>query len=366
MDDRSMALLKNLSESFGPTGFESETAGIVADYAAKLRAAVEYDKMGSVLFSKKGKENPRVLLAAHMDEVGFIVTAIEESGFLKFGPLGGWFDQVVLGQRVKVRNKNGDTVTGVIAAKPPHLLPAEKRKESIDMDRMFIDVGCSCEEEVEALGIRIGSPVVPESAFTIQEKSSRGKGRKKERIFMGKGFDDRVGIVCMCEVIRNLKAPLPNNVIAAATVQEEVGLRGARTVAHKVKPDVAIVLETEIAGDVPGIQKHEATSRLGGGPAICVYDRSMIPNQKLLDMVIETAEKGGIEYQLTTAKGGTDGGQIHLSYEGCPTIVIGVPTRHIHSPVGVIAEKDVDLCIKLVTSVVQKLDEKTVASLTMP
>lgn len=371
MDAKALRFLRDLSESFGPTGFEREVARIVQKYVTSFAGKVTADKLGSVIFTKKGKsDGPRVLLAGHMDEVGFIITSIDDSGFFRFAALGGWYDQMLLGQRVRVRAKNGKTVPGVIAGKPPHLLPPEKRKEVVQMENMFIDVGCSNKDEAEALGIRLGAPVVPDSAFSTQKKNIYKKGKKKGRdtLVIGKGFDDRIGVLVACEVMRSLATKNtrhPNTVIGAATTQEEVGLRGARTVSYVVEPDVAIVLEVDIAGDVPGIEKHEAPARLGDGPSIIAYDRSMIPNEELLNLVVDTAEKKKIPYQVSAVpSGGTDGGAIHLGRAGCPTIVIGVPTRHIHSHVGVASVSDIDRCISLVTEVVKRLDAKKVASLT--
>lgn len=371
MDTKALNLLGELSESFGPAGFERETARLVKKYVGRFTGKVTADKLGSVIFEKKGKsDSPRVLLAGHMDEVGFLITYVDDSGFLRFTTLGGWSDQVLLGQRVKVRIKEGKTAPGIIAARPPHLTPPEKRKELITVGNMFIDVGCSNKEEVDAMGITVGAPVIPDSAFSTQRKAvyEKGKQKGKDTLVIGKGFDDRIGVVVVAEVVRTLKVKNirhPNTVIGAATTQEEVGLRGARTVAHVVAPDVAIVLEVDIAGDVPGIEKHEAPARMGSGPAILAYDRSMIPNEGLLELVVDTAKKKKIPYQMSAVPcGGTDGGQIHISNGGCPTVVIGVPTRHIHSHVGVASTKDIDHCVNLVVEVVKRLDAKTVASFT--
>ncbi len=371
MDAKTMKFMSQVSECFGPVGFERDAARIVKKYASPFADEVLTDKLGSVIFRKKGvSAEPKILLAGHMDEVGFLVTFVEESGYLKFTTLGGWFDQVLLGQRVLVRSEKGRLVPGVIAAKPPHLLPPEARREVVRAENMFIDVGCSNKHEAESLGIRTGCPVVPDSSFSTQEKQVYKDGKKKGRdtLLVGKGFDDRIGVLIACETIRKLKAKKtrhPNTVYAAATTQEEVGLRGARTVANVVEPDAAIVLETDIAGDVPGIERHEAPARMGEGPSVLTYDRSMIPNEGLLNLVIDTAKKKKIPYQLAAVKaGGTDGGQIHLSNKGCPTVVIGVPTRHIHSHVGLASATDIDRCIDLTVEVVKRLDARMVTSFT--
>jgi len=192
--------------------------------------------------------------------VGFIVTGIEkETGFLTFGPLGGWFDQVLLGQRVVVRGSGGDLL-GVIASKPPHILPADELDKVVKKDKMFIDIGATSMEDAEKMGVRIGDPVMPWSPFTPMRDG---------RMALGKAFDDRIGAFVAMQVIRKLKQKQvkhPNTVYGAATVMEEVGLRGATTVPHLVDPDVGLVLEVDIAGDVPEIKPQEAPSRLGKGP----------------------------------------------------------------------------------------------------
>ncbi len=368
-DQQSMKFLEELTNCFGPSGFEREPARIVKKYVSRYADSVTNDKLGSVMFSKKGtSDSPVVLIPGHIDEVGFIVSSINKLGFLTFNPLGGWFDQVLLGQRVLVRTDK-KMVPGVIAAKPPHLLPAEERSKVVVKERMFIDVGASNEDEAKSLGIRVGNPVIPDSSFSTVKKSVYKDGKKKgeDEIAIGKAFDDRIGAWTAAEVVRILSEKgikHPNTVIGAATTQEEVGLRGARTTAFVSKPDVCLTLEVDIAGDVPGIEPNEAPAKMGYGPSITTWDTSMIPNQDLVELVIKTAESAKIPYQLSQVKGGTDAGVIHISHAGCPSVVLGVPTRHIHSHVGLLSMKDADNCVKLIIEIIKKLDKKTVAGLT--
>jgi putative aminopeptidase FrvX len=324
-----------------------------------------------LLFKKPGTmKEPIVLIPGHVDEVGFVVSGINKEGFLTFHTIGGWFDQVLLGQRVKVRTKDGDLLRGVIAATPPHLLPSNERDKVVRKEKMFIDIGCSNEQEAQKLGVRIGDPIVPDSTFSTMQKTVFEENEEKGRMTLavGKGFDDRVGAFVAIEAIRRLykdNIKHPNTVIGAATVQEEVGLRGARTAAHIVKPDVCLTLEVDISGDVPGIETYKAPAKMGKGPTILTYDSSMIPNQALKELVIETAEQSKIPYQLSQiARGGTDAGAIHMSNAGCPAIVLGVATRHIHSHVGILSLDDVEQCIQLVIEVIKRLDLKTVNSFT--
>ncbi len=364
MDKKSLAFLEELVNSFGPTGFEKEPARIVKKYVTKYSDGISTDKLGSLLFTKKGKsDKPVVLLPGHIDEVGFIVSSVNKLGYLTFNPLGGWFDQVLLGQRVKIRTSKG-VILGIIAAKPPHLLPADERSKVVVKDKMFIDIGASNEEEAKAMGVRIGNPVMPDSCFSTLEKKVYRDGKRKgsDVIAIGKAFDDRIGTFIAAEVVRALKEkkiPHPNTVVGAATTQEEVGLRGARTTAYVVKPDVCLTIEVDIAGDVPGIEPNEAPTKIGHGPSITTYDSSMVPNQELLDFVLDTAEKAKIPHQLSQmAGGGTDAGIIHMSNAGCPSLVVGVPTRHIHSHAGILSLSDAENAIKLLIEVVRKLDKK--------
>ena len=359
LDEKATNIMKRMMESFGPSGFERETARIIKQYMTDYSDKILKDKLGSLIFVAEGEsERPHILLAGHLDEIGFVISGIDKTGFLNFNTLGGWWDQVLLSQRVVVRTKKGN-IHGVIAAKPPHLLTEEERKKVLERKDMFIDVGATSKEEAEEMGVKIGDPVVPWSPFSLIREG---------KIAMGKAFDDRIGAFIIMESIRRIKEDQiehPNTVFGAATVQEEVGLRGAQTVSHVVDPDVGIVLEVDIAGDVPGIKPYEAPTKVGKGPTVLTYDRSMIPNQPLKEFVIETAEKAGIPLQLSQiARGGTDAGRIHLNRAGCPSAVISVPTRHIHSHVGLLGLDDVENAVRLVVELVKKLDKKTVENFT--
>lgn len=369
LDQQALKYLEDLTNSFGPSGFEREPAKITRQYVSRFSDSVSSDRLGSVLFKKKGSaDNPVVLLPGHIDEVGFIVSSINKLGYLTFNPLGSWFDQVLLGQRVLVRSSKG-LLPGIIAAKPPHLLPADERAKVVTKEKMFIDVGASNEDEAKEMGIRVGNPVMPDSKFsTIQKRIYKdGKRKGTDTLAIGKAFDDRIGTFVVAEVVRTLaekKLKHPNTVVGAATTMEEVGLRGARTTAYVVKPDVCITLEIDIAGDVPGIEAHEASAKMGYGPSITTYDSSMIPNQELVEFVIGVAEKGKIPYQLSQVKGSTDAGVIHIANAGCPSIVLGVPTRHIHAHAGMLSLTDTENCIKLIVELLKKLDKKTADAFT--
>ena len=354
--DQIEQLLKTLTEAHGVPGYEAPVRAVVREYLQPLGELTQ-DKLGSVICRKPGSaERPKVMLAAHMDEIGFMVKHITKEGFIKFLPLGGWFDQVLLGQRVIIKTRKGDVV-GVIGAKPPHLLPPDERNKVVTKDKMYIDIGATSKEEVEAAGVRPGDPVIPRADFV---PLANGKS------YLAKAFDDRVGVAVMIQALRGLQDKAhPNTVYAAATVQEEVGVRGASTSVWAVEPDVAIILESDIAGDVPGITAEQSSVKLGQGPTVVIYDRAMIPNLKLRDFLLDTAEAEGIPLQISYIEGGaTDGSVIHRFKTGVPTVVLGVAARHIHSHSSIIHRDDFDHAVQLLVAVLQRLDAQTVASLT--
>ncbi len=354
--DFTLNLLKELTETPGVSGYETQIRATLRKYFEKY-GELSQDKIGSVICRKQGtSEKPRVMLAGHMDEIGFMVKQITPEGFIKFLPLGGWFDQVLLGQRVVIQTSKGEVV-GVIGAKPPHLLPPEKRKKVVKRKDMYIDIGALSQEDVDAAGVKLGDPIIPRADFV---ELAGGK------TYLSKAFDDRVGTALIISTLQELLGKdHPNTVYGVATVMEEVGLRGATTSARAVDPDVAIILEIDIAGDVPGIKPEESSLKLGQGPAIVLYDARMIPNIRFRELVKKTAEEVGVPLQFSALEvGSTDGGMIHLHGIGVPTIVISVPTRHIHSHSSIIHRQDYDNEVKLISALVEKLDTATVASLT--
>lgn len=354
--DETAKILKDLTEAHGVPGFESPVRAVVKEYFEKL-GEISQDKLGSVICKKRGSaDEPRVMIAGHMDEIGFLVKYVTDEGFIKFLPLGGWFDQVLLGQRVIIKTHKGDVV-GLIGAKPPHLLSPDDRKKVIEKNEMYIDIGACSKAEVEEAGVRAGDPIVPRADFV---ELANGK------TYLSKAFDDRVGVALAVSVIQQLQGKQhPNTVYGVATVQEEVGLRGATTSVRAVDPHVAIVLESDIAGDVPGIKPEESGVKLGKGPTVVIFDARMIPNQKLRDLAIKIAEEKSIPVQLSYIEGGaTDGAAIHLHHIGVPTLVIGVAARHIHSHSSIIHRQDYDHAVALVSELVQRLDAQTVADLT--
>lgn len=349
-------ILKELTEASGVSGFEWDVRAIMRRYFEKL-GEISYDKTGSIICKKEGSpKEPRVALVGHMDEVGFIVKYITKEGFIRFTPLGGWWDQVLLAHRVTIRTDKG-LISGVIGAKPPHLLSEAERKKVVEKKDMYIDIGATSQTEVEQAGVEIGDPIVPDSAFTPLAVPGA---------YMAKALDNRIGCALAIRVMQELAGiSHPNMLVGVATVQEEVGVRGATTSVDVVNPDVAIITEVDVAGDVPGIKPEESHIKIGGGPSLLVYDARMLPNQRLRDLVINTAKKKDIPLQLSAMEGGaTDGGPIHLHCAGVPTVVISVPTRGIHGHNSIFNMKDFEWTVELLSAIVMQLDKETVAGLT--
>jgi endoglucanase len=354
--DNIEVLLKELTEASGIAGFESEVRGLIRRHFEPF-GELDQDRLGSLICRKKGSsDKPVVMLAGHMDEIGFMVRYITEKGFIRFVPLGGWWDHVLLAQRVKIETSSGDVI-GIFGAKPPHILSEEERKKMVDKDSMYIDIGATSQEEVEKAGVRIGDPIIPISEFTILANP---------KTYLAKAFDDRVGCAVAIAVMQKLAGgDHPNTLVSVATAQEEVGLRGAKTSVEVVDPDVALVLEGGIAADVPGVDR-EGAPKFGGGPIVSFMEARMIANLKLRDLVVDVAKKADIPIQIVASAGGgaTDGAVIHLHRSGIPTIVVSTAARHIHSHTSILHRDDFDRAVDLVARVVQALDKDTVADMT--
>jgi putative aminopeptidase FrvX len=348
--DARAELLRDLTEAPGAPGFEAEVRAVAQRELAGL-GEVRRDGLGSLLAEQAGP-GPRVLLGAHMDEVGFLITRVTPEGFLRFQTLGGWWEHVMLAQRVHVVGRHGPRL-GIVGSKPPHVLAADARRKMVETAEMFIDVGARSASEVEAMGIRPGDFAVPLCPFA-----------ELGTLWAGKAFDDRAGCALVIEALRELRSGHPNTVIGALTVQEETGLRGAQTSGAAARPDVAISLDVGIAGDTPGMKPEEAQARLGGGPVALLYDASLIPNPRLRDLVADTAAREGIPFQYDLIPGGgNDGGRFQQFGEGVPTLCLGVPARYVHSAASVISPADFDQAVRLLAAVVRRLDAETVRGL---
>lgn len=352
-----LTMFKELTEAKGISGNEKEAREVMKKYIEPYATEVFKDHLGSLIAKKVGQEDgPKVMVAGHLDEIGLMVTRIDDNGFLYFQTIGGWWSQVMLAQRVTVCTQKGDIV-GVIGSKPPHIMPAEARRKPYEIKDMFIDIGATSKEEAESFGVRPGDSVVPYFEF---------QPMKNEKLLLAKAWDNRVGCAIAIEVLKQLKdVDHPNVVYGVGTVQEEVGLRGAKTSTNMIEPDIGIAVDTGIAGDTPGISPNDADSKIGKGPQIIIYDASMVSHKGLRDFVIKTADDNNIPYQYASiAAGGTDSGSIHLTANGVPALSIGIATRYIHSHAGIIHEDDFDNAVKLIVEVIKQLDKDTVHKIT--
>ncbi len=355
MRTKAVSLLQELTEAHSVSGHEDEVRAIFVDELENC-GELSADRNGSV-FCETGNHGPRVMVAGHMDEVGFMVQNITPDGFIQFLGIGGWWEHVVLSQRVEILTRAGDKILGVITSRPPHFLPSEQRRQVMSIEQMFIDVGAESRRDVvEGYGISLGDPIAPVSKFTAM-------GR--EDYYMAKAFDNRVGMAGTIQAGQILsQSSHPNRLILCGTVQEEVGLRGAKTAANFSKPDVAIILEGPPADDTPGFSHAECQGKLGGGVQIRMYDPSAITHPRLARLAIETAVAEGISHQVTVRRsGGTDAGSFHLANDGVPSIVLGVPARYIHSHNAIIDLNDYLQMLALTIALVRRLDEDTVKSL---
>ncbi len=309
-------LLKKLSEINGVSGNENDVRNTVKSEAAKYADEVTVDNVGNVIAYKKGrKSTARIMLCAHMDEVGLMVSYVEDNGFIKFKPVGGVDQRVLLSKRVKI-GRNG--ITGVIGVKAIHLQTQAERGNVIPLQSMCIDVGASSKD---GTGVKVGDYISFCTKF-----DDFGDGKIK-----GKALDDRLGVAALLEILKNT---YDDDIYACFTVQEEIGLRGAGPAAYVIKPDIAIVCEATTAADVPDVKEADCVTALGMGPAVSYADAATIGDKKLVREIIDTASTNNIRYQIKRAAyGGNDAGTIHISGDGIPTAVISVPCRYIHSPV---------------------------------
>jgi endoglucanase len=342
-------LLESLSNAFGPPGNEEEVRTILRKELEEHADETRVDKLGNIFFIHHGRDNsPKIMFASHMDEVGFIVTFMDSNGFLRFHTLGGITSNVMPGQTILLRGTRGD-VKGLVGTKPPHLMKEDERNKAVLMDDLFMDIGASNLEESEQKGVEIGTNGVFDVKFT-----ELGGGFLK-----GKALDDRAGCTVLVEVFKALKDS-PYNIVAVGTVQEEMGMRGARTAAWQADPDYALALEGTFAADVPGSSPEKVSSKLKGGPVVTILDQTVMAHPTVLKTLIKVGKEKSIPFQFKQVPmGGTDSGAIHLTKAGIPSGTVAVPCRYIHGPASVTHVDDVKNTVKLVTEFVKAISEKS-------
>lgn len=345
--DQELKLLRELTEAEGAPGFEDGVRHVMRRHIESVTSHIQTDHLGSIV-GKIGGTGPKVLMAGHMDEVAFMVSRVMDNGYLRLQPLGGWWGQVMLSQRVTIKTRRRDVV-GVIGSKPPHVLSPEEQKSAVKIEHTFIDIGVSNKAEVEAAGVAVGDPVIPICPFTEMANP---------KYLLGKAMDNRTGCYMALQLLKQLKEQtLTAQLYAGATVQEEVGLRGATTLVQTIEPDIAVALDVGVAEDIPGMEA-ESKITLGKGPLIGFYDATMVPHRALRDKIVQIAHEQHIPFQTELMSGGgTDAGKFHLYGRGVPSIVIGVPARYIHSHVSIVHRDDLENGIKLIKTFVQQLNE---------
>lgn len=352
--DRAEHLLQQLADAPGPSGFEEPVRAIMVREMKPLADSITYDGLGSVI-ARHGSSGPRIMLDAHMDELGGMVRRVTANGFLSMQMLGGWLDQALPDQRWVIIGSKGP-VKAVTGIRDIHVVPIAERGTVFPRDSLYLDIGAKSAEEVRAMGVELGDPVVPDSPFEVLN----GTGR-----YLGKAWDDRVGCAVVVEVLRRLsKAGHPNQLFIAATTQEEIGLRGARTAAEVIKPDIGIAIEGGITGDSPGRNPEETQAVLGGGPGIFLYDTSALPNRRMVKLTEDVAANLHIPLQRDLVQGyGDDSAEIQQSSGGVPTVNLVVPVRYTHAHNGVMDRADFDRMVDLVVGMIQKIDAPMAAHL---
>lgn len=329
------AMLRDLTQADGIAAREDNVRAVVAAYMKPLVDEMRTDALGNLIGLKKGDGGPRVAIAAHMDEIGFLVRHIEDGGYIRVQPVGGFDPRVLIAQSVRVHLRNGDSLPGVIepGTKPIHLLQPGESKE-LKLEDLFIDLGLKADEVKEK--VNIGDMITMRRDFETMGD-----------VVVSKALDDRLGVYVMLEAI-GAAGDIHAEIIPIATVQEEVGLRGATTSAFGVQPDIAIALDVTIAGDTPGIPSDAAVTKLRAGTAIKIFDSSQLPNPKLVDHLREIAEGHHIPHQMEVLpRGGTDAGAFQRSKEGLVAGTISIPSRYVHSVNEMAAISDIQASVDL-------------------
>ena len=339
------ALLNKICTTPGAPGFEQQIRSVVLEEIKGLVDEVEIDNMGNVYAIKRGKGDKRVMIGAHMDEIGFMVTHIDDKGFIRFHTLGGFDPKTLTAQRVIIHGKKD--IIGVMASKPIHVMTTEERTKVAKITDYFIDTGLSAEEVKEL--VTIGDPIT----------------REREFIEMGncvnsKSLDNRLAVFILIELFRGLKGKeVPYDIYGVFTVQEEVGIRGANVSAMRIKPDFGFGLDTTIAFDLPGAAAHEMITKLGEGTAIKIMDASTICDYRMVDFMKKTADKHKIKWQpeILTA-GGTDTAGIQRMTEGGSIAgAVSIPTRHLHQVIEMAHKEDIQGSIDLLSACVCDIDQ---------
>jgi len=346
-------LLKQLSEAFGVSGAEGGVRDILAQAVRHTVDQLRIDTMGNLIASKRARDAkagaiPTVMLAAHMDEIGLMITQIDKSGLLKFKTVGGIDPRTLLAKRIVI---GPDRIPGVIGSKPAHLMKPDEFERVPNVEQLTIDIGATNKDSAGKL-VKVGDYATFATGFAPLGSSA---GENGPRLVKGKAFDDRAGCAVLAAL---LNEDYPVNIVGVFTVQEETGLRGARVAAYAVEPDLAFVFEGTICDDLPREKDASQVTKVGAGPAITLADRSFIADRSLVELLVDTARREGLPYQFKEpGMGGTDAGAIHLTRAGVPSAAVSVPCRYIHGPVSVLSLDDLDHTIALMKASLKRLGD---------
>lgn len=349
-----LKMMEEFTSAQGISGCEKEATRVMKSYVEKAADEVTYDNLGSLIALQKGSgKGPKVMLAGHIDEIGFVVRSIDDKGFIRIAPVGGWWGHVLLSQPVIITTRAGAKITGIIGSRPPHGLPAEVRSKVMEVKDLFVDCGVKDKNEIDLLGIKPGDMITPKSDFMVMANPN---------FLAAKAWDNRVGALLATEVLLNLKGQKHEaDLYAVGTVQEEVGLRGAKTATYAIKPDLAIALDVTLANDIP---QAEMGSKMGVGITLGIQDSSVLGHRGLLAYLEDLAKelKLDVQHDLLLA-GGTDSGEIHKSFDGVINVTLSIPSRYIHSHRALIHRKDYADTLTLLTEFCKRVNWDLIESL---
>ncbi len=345
-----LKLIEDLTLVNGISGFEKEATRVMKSYIEDCVDEIQYDTLGSIIGVKKGSEDIKVLLTGHIDEIGFIVKEIDDKGYIKVNPIGGWMGQNLPSSLMTITTRAGKEIIGVFGSPSPHGKTPEQRKQVVEPGDAFLDIGVASKQEAKDLGILVGDPITPKSEFTVMAN---------EKYIMSKAFDDRIGACAIVDVLRNLKGKQTKaTVYGAGTVQEEVGLRGAKTTGQMVQPDVSIAVDVTFSKDLPG---DSGDVKCGCGAVLSVMDGSVIGHTGLLQELENVCKENNIKYELDMiTAGGTDSGELSKVNAGVIALTVSIPSRYMHSHHTIIHQDDYDATVKMLTAFIEKLDSSLI------
>lgn len=354
LNQETLQLFKTLTELPGAPGNERPVRNFMRKKLTPVSDEIIQDHLGGIFGVRYAEDEhaPKILVAGHMDEVAFMVTSITDNGMIRFQTLGGWWNQVMLAQRVTVYADKRE-IPGVIASIPPHLLSTADRAKPMEIKNMLIDVGADNKEDAEAMGIRPGQSILPICEFTPMANPKK---------IMAKAWDNRYGCGLAIELMQELHgSTVASHIYSGANVMEEVGLRGAQVSANMIKPDLFFALDASPANDTSGDKTQ--FGQLGNGPLLRIFDRTMVTHRGMREFILDTAESNNIPYQFFVSPGGTDAGRVHTANDGIPSAVIGICSRYIHTSASIIHVDDYMAAKELIVKLVKTADRSTIDSI---